>query len=96
MIRIIKISALPGYRLQVQFEAGVSGTIDLSDDLFGPMFEPLRDEALFAQVRLDAFGVPCWFNGADIAPDAIYAEITGKLLVAGDNRVRPLPDPKPV
>ena len=53
MIRIITISALPGYRLQVEFEAGVSGTIDLSSDLFGPMFEPLKDEALFGQVRLD-------------------------------------------
>jgi hypothetical protein len=50
MTRMTKISALSGYHLQVQFEDGVSGTVDLAGDLFGPMFEPLRAEALFAQV----------------------------------------------
>jgi hypothetical protein len=27
---------------------------------------------MFARVSLDEFGVPCWPNGADIAPDALY------------------------
>ncbi len=53
MKRITKISTLSGYRLGVQFEDGVAGTINLKSELFGPMFEPLKDEGLFAQVRLD-------------------------------------------
>ena len=32
------------------------GTIDLSSRLFGVMFEPLRDRALFEQVGVDEFG----------------------------------------
>jgi len=95
MIRMTRVSALPGHRLQVQFEDGVSGTINLADDLFGPVFEPLKDEALFAQVRLDEFGAPCWANGADLAPDAIYAEITGQSIVAGAGKTRTLPGHKP-
>ena len=94
MIRMTRVSALPGHRLQVHFDDGVSGTISLAEDLFGPVFEPLKDEALFAQVRLDEFGAPVWPNGADIAPDAIYAEITGKPLVAGGVKTRPLPHHK--
>lgn len=78
MKRITGISILAGYRLSVEFEDGVAGTIELESDLFGPVFEPLRDEALFAQVRLDEFGTPCWPTGADLAPDAIYAQLTGQ------------------
>jgi hypothetical protein len=96
MKRMTKISALPSHRLQVQFGDGVSGTINLADELFGPMFEPLKDEALFAQVRLDEFGAPCWPNGADLAPDAIYAELTGQSILKNARKPRPLPDQKPV
>jgi hypothetical protein len=39
------------------------------------MFEPLRDQALFAQVSIDAYGAPCWPNGADLAPDALHAQL---------------------
>jgi hypothetical protein len=95
MKRMTKISVLSGHRLQVQFDDGVSGTISLADDLFGPVFEPLKDETVFAQVRLDEFGAPCWPNGADIAPDAIYAEITGQSIVAGAGKTRTLPGDKP-
>jgi len=96
MKRMTKISALAGHRLQVPFEDGVSGTISLADDLFGPVFEPLKDYVLFAQVRLDEFGAPHWPNGADIAPDAVYAEVTGQSIVAGEAKARPLPGHKPI
>ena len=78
MKRITGVSPLSGYRLSVEFEDGVAGTIELESELFGEAFEPLHDPALFAQVRLDEFGVPCWPTGADLAPDAIYAQLTGQ------------------
>ena len=78
MKRITKISPLAGYRLAVEFEDGVTGTVELESQLFGPVFTPLRDEAVFSQVRLDEFGAPYWPNGADLAPDAIYAQLTGQ------------------
>ena len=96
MKRMTKISALQGYRLTVQFDDGVSGTINLTSELFGPMFEPLKDAELFAQVRLDEFGAPCWPNGADLAPDAIYAELTGQSIVQSAAKTRPLSDQKPM
>jgi hypothetical protein len=72
MASLKRIEARPGSRLVVEFSDGISAEIDLSSRLFGPMFEPLRDAAMFARVTLDSFGVPCWPNGADIAPDTLY------------------------
>ncbi len=62
-----------GYRLFVEFDNGVSGEIDLSSELWGEMFEPLRDEALFATARQDEMsGTVVWANGADLAPEYLF------------------------
>lgn len=59
-----------GYRLFVRFNNGLSGEIDLSADLWGEMFEPLKDEALFATARHDeTLQTVVWDNGADLAPE---------------------------
>ena len=76
--RVVRVIALPDYRLHVEFQDGVTGTVDLSADLHGAIFEPLRDTALFDAVQVDEFGAITWPNGADLAPDALYAEITGQ------------------
>jgi hypothetical protein len=76
--RVVRVTPLTKYRLRVEFDDGVSGTIDLADELTGEVFEPLRDEALFRQVAIDEYGAVCWPNGPDLAPDAMYLEITGK------------------
>jgi len=78
MSRVKSVEPLPGFRLRVEFEDGVSGVVDLSGELFGEMFEPLRDEAYFRRVGLDEFGVICWPNGADLAPDALHQELAAK------------------
>jgi hypothetical protein len=75
MEKILKVTVLTGYQLFVEFDDGVRGEIDLSERLFGPMFEPLRDPEVFSQVGLDEFGAICWPNGADLAPDALYQHL---------------------
>ena len=72
MERVTAVRALPTYRLEIEFSDGVRGILDYEDRLFGPMMEPLRDPDRFAEVGIDEFGVICWPNGADLAPDAIY------------------------
>ncbi|MGC2657601.1 MAG: DUF2442 domain-containing protein [Bryobacteraceae bacterium] len=78
MKRVITTKALEGYTLEIAFSDGARGTVDLSARLFGPVFEPLRDPAQFAQVFVDGFGAVCWPNGADLAPDALYRAIPAK------------------
>jgi hypothetical protein len=75
MSKLIALRALDGYRLFAEFADGVSGTLDLTDRLFGPVFSPLKEERLFKQVRIDEFGAPVWPNGADLAPDALYMQL---------------------
>ncbi len=75
MVRATKVVPRQGYRLYVEFSDGTAGVVDLSERLFGPIFQPLRDESVFKQVTLDEFGAPTWPNGADLAPDAIYNEL---------------------
>jgi hypothetical protein len=75
MQKVVFVKALPGSKLEVAFSDGTRGTVELRDRLFGPVFEPLKDPNFFNQVRVDEFGVVCWPNGADLAPDALYERL---------------------
>ncbi len=77
MRRVVSVRPLDGYSLAIVFDDGTHGVVSLKDRLFGPVFEPLRDPAVFRQVFVDEFGAVSWPNGADLAPDAIYARLSG-------------------
>ena len=89
MNRIVRVAPLPGYRLSIEFQDGVSGVVDLSDELDGEVFEPLRDEALFRQASIDEYGAIAWPNGPDIAPDGLYLEIIGREPVRARMKAEP-------
>jgi len=78
MHRVTRVEPLDGFRLFVEFADGVKGEVDLSNRLFGPVFEPLKDPELFSLARVDEFGVVCWPNGADLAPDALHQTLSGQ------------------
>lgn len=77
-VKVIKVTPLPGYRLAVEFEDGVKGEIDVSGELWGEVFQPLKDESFFRQVGIDEHGVVCWPNGLDLAPDAMHYKLASK------------------
>jgi hypothetical protein len=61
------------YRVWLRFDDDLSGEIDLEDELWGPVFDPLRDVEEFAQVRADPeLETVVWPNGADFAPEFLY------------------------
>jgi len=72
MDKVVAIRVLPDFEIEAVFDDGVKGVVKLKDRLDGPMFEPLRDPVFFARARIDEWGVICWPNGADLAPDALY------------------------
>jgi hypothetical protein len=90
--RATKVRALEKYRLEVEFEDGVAGIVDLGDRLFGPVFEPLRDSEYFRRVGIDEFGVVCWPNGADLAPDNLYRSLAAEGVEGPAGRPKTLAD----
>ena len=80
LVDVVEVRPGDGHRLFVRFQDGVQGEIDLEQMVrFEGIFEPLRDPARFAEVRVDAeLGTVCWPNGADLDPDVLYAKLTGK------------------
>jgi hypothetical protein len=76
---IVAATAIGDYRLRLRFEDGVEGIVDLAPMLsFRGIFEPLKDAAYFAKVRVDPeLGSVVWPNGADLDPDVLYSRLTG-------------------
>jgi hypothetical protein len=75
MHSVTEAEVLDGYRIRLRFEHGTVGTVDLEDRLWSPMFESLKDPAVFRCVRVDPqAGTITWPNGADAAPDTLYRE----------------------
>ncbi len=65
------------YRVWLRFTDGLTGEIDLADELWGPMFEPLKNVDMFAQVRIDpATDTVTWPNGADLSPTWLRQQLT--------------------
>ncbi len=61
------------YTLCVGFEDGTEQVIDFEPILAGELDGPLRDPALFAQVRLDTDArTLVWPNGADFDPATLH------------------------
>lgn len=73
ILHIVEAEVCGPRHLRLRFNDGVSKRVDLGPLLHGPIFEPLRDPARFAQAELDEeFGVVHWPNGADFAPEALH------------------------
>lgn len=72
---LIAATPVDGYTVRVRFEDGLAAEVDLSYLLeYGGVFEPLRDRDYFCSLRADAeAGTIVWPNGADIAPETLYA-----------------------
>ena len=61
------------YRLRLTFSDGKVGNIDLASELWGEVFEPLKDLTIFKSFKVDQeLGTVVWPNGADFAPEFLY------------------------
>jgi hypothetical protein len=76
---VVSARYLDGYRLAVTFKDGKSGVVDLEKHLRGAaVFKRLLDVQAFRDFHINPdFGVICWGNDLDIAPETIYSEATG-------------------
>ncbi len=74
------------YRIWLRFADGIEGEIDLEKELWGEVFEPLKEKKLFAELTVDKeLGTIVWPNGADFAPEFLYQKL------CPDYELKPMP-----
>ncbi|MBI5763217.1 MAG: DUF2442 domain-containing protein [Planctomycetes bacterium] len=71
---VIDVALGEGHRLILTFAGGERREVDMGAMVsFDGVFEPLKDDAYFRQVRVDPdVGTIVWPNGADICPDVLF------------------------
>jgi hypothetical protein len=80
LARVIDARHAGGYRVWLRFADGLSGEIDLERELWGPVFDPLKEVAEFAKLRVEPdLGTIVWPNGADLAPEFLHDELEAAL-----------------
>ncbi|MGH2734311.1 MAG: DUF2442 domain-containing protein [Actinomycetota bacterium] len=81
LVRVTSVEVIDDYLLRLSGSDGTTREVDLEDTLWGPVFEPLRDPALFAQAEVDQeLDTIVWPTGADMDPVVLHgsAEPAGK------------------
>jgi len=82
-LHVTSVRHIGGHSLAVTFTDGAEREVDLSGELHGEVFEPLRDESVFAEAFVDPeTGTVAWPNGADFAPEFLR-EVGREVAVAG-------------
>ena len=73
IIHVTHVKVVGKFSLELTFDDGVRKRVNLRKELYGPIFEPLRDPAYFAKAYVDPDSrTVSWPNGADFAPDFLY------------------------
>jgi hypothetical protein len=71
--RVTDFTVLGDYTLRIRFDDASEQVIDFAPVLYGPVFGPLRDLAVFNQVRLVEYaGCLEWPTGADFDPETLH------------------------
>lgn len=72
-IHVETVRPLEGYTLRMEFSDGTVKDVDLAGELYGEVFEPLKDAAFFRTVAVNSeTGTIEWPNGADFAPEFLH------------------------
>jgi Protein of unknown function (DUF2442) len=76
--KVQQVKALPDYCLDLQFETGATGLLNIKPYLDFGIFSRLRDPEAFAKVSI-AFDTVQWDCGVDLDPAFVYQKSRMKL-----------------
>jgi hypothetical protein len=64
---------LEDYKIEVEFNNGKKGIVNLENELYGAIFEPLKNKDIFSKLKVDKIlETVVWENGVDFAPEFLY------------------------
>ncbi len=73
ILHVKEAKYLHDYTRWLKFNDGTEGMVDLQDELYGEVFEPLKNIERFKSFKVDPeLETIVWDNGADIAPEFLY------------------------
>ncbi|PVE44169.1 DUF2442 domain-containing protein [Limnohabitans planktonicus] len=90
LIDVVGVRHVQGHQLELKFADGLCAEVDMDKVIkrYSGVFLPLKDDAYFAQVRVDPeLGTITWPNGADVCPDVLYSFASGRPIVVNGERV---------
>lgn len=72
LVRVQAVRPLDGFNVHFTFTDGTKRVIDLDKHIWGPVFEPIRDDpALFRAMYVED-GAITWPGDVDLDPDTLY------------------------
>jgi len=76
MVRLIEAKDVKDYVIWLRCQDGTEGEVDLQGELYGEVFEPLKDKNYFASFIVHPeYHTIVWPNGADFAPEFLYSTL---------------------
>jgi len=76
MKKITDVNVLEGYHLEIRFDDGVSGIVNLSGLVGKGVFSIWNDYDQFRKVQIAPTGELIWNDQIDLCPDSLYMKIT--------------------
>ena len=74
---VIEAKHIDNHKVWLKFYDHTQGEVDLSNNLSGEIFEPLKSVSYFKNFSLHRSTIS-WENGADFAPEFLYELVTKK------------------
>lgn len=72
--QVIEARHAGGYRIWLRFDDGLEGQVDFDGELWGAVFEPLKEVEYFKRFRVE-HGTLIWPNGADVCHSVLYRTV---------------------
>ena len=71
--RIVEAKHISDYSVWLRFSDGLEGEVDLTEELWGPVFEPLKKAEQFKKLAVHPeLHTLVWPNGADFSPEFLH------------------------
>ena len=73
LLQVTHVEPLGDFRLRLSFSDGSVKEVDLASELYGEVFEPLKQPEFFGRVSVNPeTNTIEWPNGADFAPEFLH------------------------
>ena len=77
-MKIVFVKPVSRFAIEVGFEDGARGIVDLADIAGRGVFSQWMKEGIFESVKITSSGALEWPGELDLCPDSRYMRLTGK------------------